>query len=151
MEQQLAGFQARMFFEGCREMRDGRITEHDRDLRDTQAFFIEQVAGVLHSLALVKIEYSGAEHFLEPFFQIAFVDGYLPAQLLNGQRLADVLQQYFSRLYDLFPVGLIGKEFTLEALDLFFPEHAFQAIKQEHLALSVDINILMTIGVAMIQ
>lgn len=59
---------------------------------------------MLHSLALVKIKDGGAKHFLEPFFQITFVDGHFPAQFLDGDGFANMLQKYLAGADDLFPV-----------------------------------------------
>ena len=83
---------------------------------------------MFHALALVKIEDRGAEHFLESFLQIAFVDGHFTAQLLNGNGFANMLQENFSGPDDLFTVSFIGQELTLETFHFFFSHHAFQAV-----------------------
>ena len=106
---------------------------------------------MFHTLALVKIEDSGAEHFLESFLQVAFIDGDLAAQLLDGEGFADVLQKHFSGPNDLFPVCFISQEFALESFHFFFSYHAFQAVQQEHLALGVDEDILHAVRIAMIE
>src|SRR5258708_36959902 len=62
-----------------------------------------------------------------------------------------MLEEYLAGLDDLFPIGFIGEKFTLEAFYLFFPDHAFQAIKQEHLALGIDENVFQAVCIAMIQ
>lgn len=140
-----------MFFEGGREVGDGGVAEHDGDFGDAEAFFVEQVAGVLHALALVEVEDGGSEHFLESFFEVTFVDGDFATKLLDGEGFADVLQEDLAGIDDLFAIGFVGEEFTLEAFDLFFADHAFQAIKQEHLALGVDEDVLEAIGIGVIQ
>ena len=106
---------------------------------------------MFHALALVKIEDGGAEHFLEALLQVALIDSHLAAQLLNGERLADVLQKNFPGPDDLFPVGFIGQELTLESFHFFFSYHTFQAIQQQHLALGIDEDVLHAIGVAMVE
>jgi len=62
-----------------------------------------------------------------------------------------MLQEYLAGLDDLFAVGFVGEEFTLETFDLFFTNHAFQAVEQEHLALRVYEDILVGIGKAVVQ
>jgi len=151
VQQKLAGFQPCVLLKGCREVRDGGVAQHDGYLRDAKPLFIEQVAGVFHPLALVKIEDGRAEHLFEPFFQIAFIDRHLPAQFLDGQGLADVLKQDLAGLDDLFAIGFVCEELALEAFDLFLPNHAFQAVEKEHLALGVDIDIFVAAGIAMVE
>ena len=85
---------------------------------------------MFHPLALIEIEDGRPEHFLKPFFQIAFIDGHLPGQLPDGKRFAYMLEQDLPRLNDLFPVGLIGQELTLKAFHLFFPNHTLQAVQE---------------------
>ena len=106
---------------------------------------------MLHALALVKIENGSAEHFLEPFLQVTFVDGHLAAQLLDGKGFADMLQEHFPGPDDLFPVCLIGQEFTLEPFHFLFTHHAFKTVQQEHLALGIDEDILHAVRIAMVE
>ena len=54
MQEQFTGLEARMLLEGSGKMGDRGIAQHEGDLRDTQALFIEQVAGMFHALALVE-------------------------------------------------------------------------------------------------
>src|SRR5688500_20170705 len=91
---------------------------------------------MLHALALVEIKYSSAEKFLKSFFQVTLVDGYFAAQLLNGDRLTDMLQKNFPGANDLLPVVFICEKLALKTFDVFIPQHTFQAIQQEHLGLS---------------
>ena len=151
MEQQLAGLQASMLFKGSGEVRDGRIAEHDRHLGNTEPFFVQQVAGMFHPLALIEVENGRTEHFLEAFLEVAFVDGHLPAEFPDREWFADMAEEDFPGLDDLFPVGLVGEEFTLKAFYFFFSYHAFQAIKEQHLALGIDIDVLQAIGIGMVQ
>ena len=132
-------------------MRNGRIAEHNGDLGNAQSFFVQQVAGMFHPLALVEVENGRTEHFLEAFFQVALVDGHLPAEFSDGERFADMAEQDFPGLNDLFPVGLVGKEFTLKTFYFFFSDHAIQAIEEEHLALGIDKDILQAICIGMVQ
>ena len=97
MHQQFAGLKARMFFEGCRKMRDGRITQHDGNLGNGHTFFVKKIFGMLHPLALVKIENGGAKHFFEPLFQVTFVHRHLAAQFLDRNPLTDLLDKYLAR------------------------------------------------------
>lgn len=140
-----------MLFKGCREMRDGGIAEHDGDLGDAEPFFVQQVAGVFHPLALIEVENGRAEHFLEAFLQVAFVNGHLPAEFPDREWFAYMAEEDFPGLDDLFPVGLVGEEFTLKAFYFFFSHHAFQAIEEQHLALGVDKDVLQAIGIGMVQ
>ena len=91
MQQQLTRFDARVLFEGGAEVRDGRIPEHHRYFGNAEAFVVQEVFGVFHTLSLVKIEYGSAEDLFESFFQVTFVDGHLAAQGLDGNRFADML------------------------------------------------------------
>ena len=70
---------SRMFFEGSGKMRNGRISQEDGYFRHTEALFIQEITGMLHALTLVEIKYSRAEHFLEAFLKITFIDSYFPA------------------------------------------------------------------------
>ena len=151
MQQQFTGFEPRMLLKGSGEMRNGGIAQHDGDLGDAQPFFVQQVAGVLHTLALVEIENGRPKHFLKSFFKVAFIDGYFPAEFLDGKGFTDMLQQHFPGFDDFFPVGFIRQEFALEAFYLFFSQHAFQAVKEEHLALGIDKNILQAIRIGMVE
>ena len=151
MQQQFARLEAGVFLKGGGKMRDGGVAEHDRDFRHAQSFFIEQVTGMFHALALVKIENCGSEHFLEALLQIALIDGDLAAELFDGQGFADVLQQHFPGPDDLFAVGLVGQELALEAFYLFLTEHAFEAVQEQHLALCIDKNIFEAIGKTMVK
>ena len=151
MQQQLAGLEAGVFFECCGEVGDGGIAEHDGDFGDAESFFIEEIAGVFHALALVEVEDGGPEHLFKAFFQVTFVDGDLAAELFDGEGFADVLEEYFAGLDDLFAVRLVSQEFALEAFHFFFAHHAFQAVEEEHLALGVDKDILEAVGVGVIQ
>lgn len=96
---------------------------------------------MLHTLALVKVEYGGAKHFFKSFFQVALIHSHLSAQLLNGDGLTNMLDQYFPGAVDLLTVSLIGQEFTLNNIDLFFTNHTIQAVKQQHLDLCIDKDI----------
>jgi hypothetical protein len=71
-----------MLFKSCGEVGDRRITQEHRNFRNAQSFFIEQVFGMFHPLALVKIENGSAKHFLESFFQVTFIDGNFAASVL---------------------------------------------------------------------
>ena len=106
---------------------------------------------MFHPLTLVEIENGCTEHFLEAFLEVAFVDGHLPAEFSDRKRFADMAEEDFPGLDDLFPVGLVGEEFTLKAFHFFFSDHAFQAIEEEHLALGVDKDVLQAIGIGMVQ
>jgi hypothetical protein len=64
-KQQLTGFETGVFLECGGEMGDRGIAQHDGDFGDAEPFFIEEIAGMFHSLALVEIENGGAEHFFE--------------------------------------------------------------------------------------
>ena len=151
MQQQFAWLEASMLFKGCGEMRDGGIAEHDGDLGNAESFFVQQVAGMFHPLTLVEVENGRTEHFFKAFLKIAFVDGHLPAEFLDGERFADMAEEYLPGLADLFPVCLVGEEFTLKAFHFFFSDHAFQAIEEEHLALGIDEDVLQAIGIGMVQ
>ena len=151
MQQQFAGFQAGMLFKGCGKMRDGGIAKHDGDLGNAEPFFVQQVTGMFHPLALIEVENGRAEHFLEAFLQVAFVDGHLPAEFSDREWFADMAEEDFPGLDDLFPVGLVGEEFTLKAFHFLFSHHAFQAIEEQHLALGVDKDVLQAIGIGMVQ
>ena len=118
MHQQFAGLKARMFFEGCRKMRNGRITQHDGNLGNGHTFFVKKIFGMLHPLALVKIENGGAEHFLESLFQVAFIHRHLATKLPDSNGLTNMLQQHFPCFLDLFPVRIIGKELAADDIDL---------------------------------
>lgn len=140
-----------MLFEGRGEVGYGRITQHDGYFRNAQSFLIEEITRMLHALALIEVEDGGAEHFLETFLEITFVDGHFPAQLLDGKRLTDVLQEHFPGLDYLAPIGFIGEELTLEPFHFLLTYHAFQAVQEQHLALSVDEDVLHAIGVAVVK
>jgi len=140
-----------VFFECCGEMGNGGVAQHDGNFGDAEAFFVEQVAGVFHALALVEVEDRRSEHLFKPFFQVTFVDGDLAAELLDSERFADMLQEDLAGLDDLIAIGFVGEELALEAFHFFFSDHTFQAIKQEHLALGVDKDVLQAVGIAVIQ
>ena len=106
---------------------------------------------MFHSLALVEIEDGGAEHLFESLFQVTFIDGYFPAELLDGKGFADVLKENLASLDDLFPIGLVCKEFALKAFDFFFPDHTFQAVEEQHLALGIDIDVLVAAGIVVVE
>ena len=106
---------------------------------------------MLHTLALVEIENGSAEHLLEAFFQIAFIDGDLPAQGFDGKGLADLVEQDLPGADDLFAVCFVCQELTLEPFHFFFPDHTFEAVHQQHLALSVDEDVLHAVGIGMIE
>jgi len=106
---------------------------------------------VFHALALVEVEDRSTKQFLESFFKIAFIDRYFAAEFLDRDRFADMLDQYFSCLHDLFAVGLIGQEFTIDHIDLFLAEHTIETVEQQHLRLRIDINILEAVGICMIK
>ena len=140
-----------MLFKGRGKVGDGRISQHDGNLGYTQSFFIEQVSGMLHPLALVKVEDGGAEHFLKPFFEVAFVDGYLAAELLDGERFSDMFQENLARMPDLFAVRFVGQELAAEGLHFLFSQHTVEAVKEQHLCLGIEENIFETIRIGMIQ
>ena len=106
---------------------------------------------MLHALTLVEVENSRPEHFFKPFFQVTFVYRYFPAEFLDGKGFANMLQQYFAGFDDLFPVGFIRQEFTLETFYFFFAQHAFQAVKQEHLTLGIDKDIFQAVGIVVVE
>ena len=68
-----------MLLECGGEMRDRGIAKHDGDFGDAESFFIKEIAGVFHSLALVEVENSGTEHFFEALFQVTLVYGHFSA------------------------------------------------------------------------
>jgi len=125
-------------------MGNGRISQHQGNFGHAQAFFVQEIPRMFHSLALVEIENGRSEHLFKPFFQIAFVDGDFSAELSYRERFSDVLQEYFARLYDLFPVRLICQELTLKAFRFLLSDHAFKAVQQQHLALGIDEDVGMT-------
>lgn len=106
---------------------------------------------MLHSLALVKIEDRGPIHFLEPLFEIAFINGNLPAEFFYGDWFPYVLNQDLSRPGNFIPVSLICQELATHHIDLFASQHAVQTIKKKHLGLSIDVDIFKVIGIIMIQ
>ena len=106
---------------------------------------------MFHALALVEIENGGAEHLLKSLFQITFVDGDLPAEGFDRERLADLAEEYFPGADDLFPVCFVGEELTLESFHFFLADHAFEAIQEQHLALRIDKNVLQAVGIGMVQ
>ena len=67
-------------------MGNGGIAEHHGNFGDAKTFLVEEIPRMLHTLALVEIENGSAEHLLEAFFQIAFINGDLPACLLYTSR-----------------------------------------------------------------
>ena len=73
-------------------MGDGGISEHHRHFGNAEAFFVEEVSRMFHTLTLVKVEHGGAVHFLKPFFKVTFIDGYLFAQFFDGDGFTDMLQ-----------------------------------------------------------
>ena len=106
---------------------------------------------MFHPLTLVEVENGRTEHFLEAFLEITFVDSHLPAEFLDREWFADMAEKDFPGLNDLFPVCLVGEEFTLKAFYFFFADHAFQAIEEQHLALGIDKDILQAICIGVIQ
>lgn len=106
---------------------------------------------MFHALALVEIEDSCAEQFLETFLEIAFINSDLAAQFPDRDRFADMLKEDFPGAHDLLAIEFVGKKFTLKAFNIAVTDHAFQAIEQEHLGLRVDIDIFEAIGVGMIE
>jgi hypothetical protein len=88
---------------------------------------------------------------LNPFFQIALVDGHFPAELFDGEWFADMAAGGSRGPDDLFPVGFVGEELALEAFHFFFTDHAFEAIKQQHLALGIDEDVLQAVGIGMVE
>ena len=73
-------------------MGDRRIAEHHGNFGDTEAFFVEQITGMLHALALVEIKNRSAIHFLETLFQVTFIDGDFFAEFFNGDRFTNMLK-----------------------------------------------------------
>jgi hypothetical protein len=106
---------------------------------------------MLHALALIEIENGGAENFPESSFEITFVDGYLPAQGLDGYGVANVLQQDLTGFEYLLPVGLIVQEFTTYVRLVLAVIHAIKAVQQKDLCLCVYENVGEAVGVIMIQ
>lgn len=106
---------------------------------------------MFHPLALVEIENRGAIHLFKTFFKVTFVDGNLSAQLLDGNRFADMLKQNLPGFGNFFPVRLICQEFTGEGQLFFFAHHAIQAVKQQHLHLGIDENIFHRAVVLVVQ
>ena len=49
------------FFKRGRKMRDGRITQHHRNVGNAKSFFVQKIAGMFHTLALVKIKNGSTE------------------------------------------------------------------------------------------
>ena len=90
-EKQLARLQACMLFKGSAKVRDGRITQHQAYIGYAQAFVVQQVLGVLHTLALVKFKNGGTKQLFKAFFQVALVDGHLAAQFFNGNGLTNMM------------------------------------------------------------
>lgn len=84
---------------------------------------------MLHSLALVEIENGAAKHFLEAFFQVALVHGYLSAQFFDGDGLTNMLDEHFPGLYYLIAVGFISQELAIDRIDLFITDHAVHAVQ----------------------
>src|SRR5690606_21340802 len=106
---------------------------------------------MLHSLALVEVEHGGAEHLLEPFLEVTLIDGHLPAQFLNCNRFANVLDQQFPCLYNLLAIGLVCKEFTIDRVQILLSHHALYAVEKQHLHLCIDVNIFKSVGVLVVE
>src|ERR1700730_8134342 len=106
---------------------------------------------MFHTLALVEIKNSCSEKFLESLLQITFIDSHFPAEFADSERFSDMFQQDFPGQINFFPVRSIGQEFTLEGFHFSFTQHTFQTIKQQHLCLSVDENILQAISIIVVQ
>ena len=68
-----------MLFKGGAKVRDGSITQHQAYIGYAQALIVQQVLGVLHALALVKLKNGGAKQFFKAFLQVALVNGYFAA------------------------------------------------------------------------
>ena len=105
---------------------------------------------MFHPLALVKIEDGRTKHFLEALLQVTFIDGYLPAQLLDGDGLTNLLEQDLAGSGDLFPVGLISQELVGHHINLLV-FHAIQAVEQKHLGLGIHENILQVAGIGIVK
>ena len=82
---------------------------------------------------------------------IGCVDGEDLKVVFDGDGLTDVLQQNFPGPDDLFAIGLIGQELTVESFYFFFTQHAIQAVEQQHLHLCIDEDIFKAAGIAMVQ
>ena len=82
---------------------------------------------MFHSLALVKIKNSSSKHFFETLFQIALIHRHFAAESFNGDGFADMLDQNFSCLCDLFAICFIGQEFTIDHIKLFLSHHGSTA------------------------
>ena len=106
---------------------------------------------MLHALALVEIKNGSAEKLLKSFFKVAFVNSYFATKFLDGNRLPDVLQKNFTGANDFLPVVLICEELALETFNILVAQHTFEAVQQQHLRLSVDVNILETVVVIIIK
>lgn len=66
---------------------------------------------MFHPLTLVEIENGGAENLFESFFEITFVDGHFAAERLDGNGIADMLQENLAGVDDFLAVFGMGKKF----------------------------------------
>ena len=132
-------------------MRDGRVAKQHRHFGNAESFIVQEVFGVFHALALVKIENGGAENLLEPFFKVTFIDGNLAAERFDGDGFADMFQQDLPGHDDLFPVGFICQELAGKCRFGFFSKHAIHAVQQQDLCLCIDEDIFQCIGIGMVQ
>ena len=131
-----------MLFERGGKMGNGRVTKQAGNFGDCESFFVQKIFGMFHTLALVEIKNGSAEKLLKSFFKVAFVNSYFATKFLDGNRLPDVLQKNFTGANDFLPVVLICEEFALETFNILVAQHTFEAVQQQHLRLSVDVNIL---------
>ncbi len=106
---------------------------------------------MFHALVLVEVENGSAEYFLEAFFEVAFINGHFAAEFLDGNRIAYMLDKYFTCPDYFFPVGIIIQEFTGNQVFTFFPGHAFHAVEQQDLRLGVNKDIFEAVDVIMVQ
>jgi len=140
-----------MFFKRRAEMGDGGVSQHNGNLGYAETFFVQQIARMFHPLALVEIKNGGAEEFFKSLFEVTLVDGHFAAEFADGKGFADMLQQDLPGQGNFLPVILIRQELALKPAHLVLPQHAFQAVEQEHLGLGIDENILEAVSITMIQ
>ena len=140
-----------MPLEGRGEVRNRGVPQKHGYLGYCTTLFVQQILGMLYALALIKIKDRGAVHLFEAFFKVALVDSHFTAQLLDGDRLTNMLNQNFSGFGDLFTISLIGQKLTTDRIQGLLIDHAIQTLKQEHLSLRINKDILQRIAVFIIE